>query len=169
MKTNGYKLREALKLWALRKSAADADFADSLHKFPTEQKDLPTVVADRIAAADRNIATLQVAQMRYNLDVSVVVNGVLVTLADAIKLSGVADRNEKLWKGATVSPSRRRYDSPTLERDRTLERAEATISAKEILVQTTLASRATGQLRAALAAGNATEVVIEGLDASLFE
>jgi hypothetical protein len=92
-----------------------------------------------------------------------------MTLAEAIKISGVADRNEKLWKGTTVSPRRRSYDPSPLERDGSLERAVPTISAKEILDQTTMASRATGQLRAALAAGNATEVDIEGLDPSLFE
>lgn len=171
MKINGYKLREALKLWALRKSAADSEFADSLHKFPSEEKESPISIAGRIQHADTSIAHLQVAQMRYNLAVSVRVgNGSAMSLAEAIKLSGVCERNEKLWKGTTVSPSRRRsYDVPSLERDTTLERAVATITAKEILAETTLASRATGQLRAALASGNATEVDIEGLDSSLFE
>jgi hypothetical protein len=163
MKINGYKLRE---------SAADSEFADSLHKFPSEEKESPISIAGRIEHADLNIALLQVAQMRYNLAVSVRLSAhsKSMSLAEAIKISAVADRNEKLWKGTTVSPSRRRsYDVPTLERDGTLERAVPTITAKEILEETTRASRATGQLRAALAAGNATEVELEDLDSSLFE
>jgi hypothetical protein len=170
MKTNGYKLREALKMWELRKSAADTAFKDSLHKFPSEAKEAPITVFGKLGAAEESIVKLQVAQMRYNLTVTVdLPGGKSVSLAEAIKLSGMADRIEKIWKTAGESPRRSVYDSPRLERDRTLERAEPTLSAQEILAETTKASRTSGQLRAALATGNAVEVDITDLNASLFE
>ncbi len=171
MKINGYRLREALKMWDLRKNAAELEFPESLHKFGSdESKELPISVAGKIETAEQAVAKLQVAQMRYNLLVTVDVTGVgPMTLADAIKLSASADRIEKLWKTAPGASRRSYHSERKLERDATLERATPTMTAKEILAETTNASRTSGKFRAALATGNAVEVEVQDLSPALFE
>ncbi len=171
METTGYKIKEALKQWGLRKTAAEQAFPDSLHKFEEETKESPAAVAEALLTAEVAIAQLQVAQMRYNLSVSVSVDGFgRISLAEAIKLAGSADRIEKLWKGVSITPKRSRYDSsPELIRDPTQVRATPTIGNKEVLANTSTASKRSGALRAAIAAGNAERVPIENLNPALFE
>lgn len=171
MKINGYRLREALKMWDLRKNAAELEFPDSLHKFASEDtKESPLSVAGKLSAAEASVAKLQVAQMRYNLLVTVEVSGVgSMTLADAIKLSATADRIEKLWKSAPGASRRSYHEARKLERDSTLERAIPTMTSKEILAETTNAARISGKFRAALATGNAVEMDVQDLSPDLFE
>lgn len=171
METTGYKLKEALKLWDLRKTAAEQLFATSLFKFEGEQKEAPAEISKRLLEAEAAIASLQEAQMRYNLGTTVEVDGRgQMTLALAIKLAGVAERNEKLWKGvSTPKKERYSYSGPELVRDPTQVRATATIEAKEVLLLTSKASKDAGALRAAIASGNAVKQPIENLNPALFE
>lgn len=46
MKITGWQLREALKMWELRKGAAEKLFPESLHKFKGEVKDSPQDILD---------------------------------------------------------------------------------------------------------------------------
>jgi hypothetical protein len=171
MEITGYKLREALKQWAIRKTAAEQAFPDSLHKFDKEEKDSPTAIVASLATAETAIVELQVAQMRYNLAVTVKVEGLgTITLAEAIKLAGSADRIEKLWRGVNLVPKRNRYDnSPELVRDPTQLRATPTMEIKEVLVNTSAASKRAGALRAAIASSNAASRDIADLNPALFE
>lgn len=172
METTGYRLREALKLWGLRKAAAEQAFPDSLFKFDGEEKTKPADIVSTLVSAEASIAQLQVAQMRYNLSVMVEVEGQgQMPLAHAIKLAGSAERIEKLWRGVKSPSSKRsRYDlGPELTRDPNQLRAASTITDKEALNQTSVASKRAGALRAAIASGNSTKVEIENLVPSLFE
>jgi len=171
METTGYKLREALKIWNLRKAAAEQLFSTSLFKFEGETKEAPADIATRLFEAENAIALLQEAQMRYNLAVKVEVEGRgMMTLALAIKLAGVAERDEKLWKGvATPKKERYSYSGPELVRDPTQVRASSTIDSKDVLAQTSRASKSAGVLRAAIASGNAVKQSIENLSPALFE
>lgn len=169
MKTDGYALREAIKQWELRKEVAERAFAGSLHKFADEVKETPQQVVDAYLQAEESIAKLQVAQMRYNLAVTVDVRGQAMTLAEAIKMSGSAGRVEKMWKTATPQEQRRhRYDDD-LTRTPGQERAEATIDVKTTVVLATKAGKRSGAYRAAIATANAVKVEIEDLNSALFE
>ncbi len=169
MKTTGYQLREAITMWKLRKTTAEGQFTDSLAKFVDEVKDTPQAVVAIVVQAEGNIVRLQVAQMRYNLAVRVTPLDLgEMTLAEAIKLSGVVSRIEKIWAGASTA-SRNPYGYNTRVRDPQQILAEVTITAKEVLEETSRATKRAGALRAAIGAGNTAEVDIEDLHASLFE
>lgn len=168
MKTTGYQLREAITVWKLRKTTAEGQFTDSLAKFADETKDTPQAVVALIQHAEESIVRLQIAQMQYNLAVKVDPADLgEITLAMAIKLSGVVSRIEKIWSGATAE--RNPYGYNARVRDPQQVRAEATINAKGVLEETSRVTKRAGALRAAIGTGNTREVEIEDLDASLFE
>lgn len=169
MKTTGYQLREAITMWKLRKTTAEGQFTDSLAKFADETKDTPQAVVTIVQHAEENIVRLQIAQMQYNLAVKVTpVDLGEITLAMAIKLSGVVSRIEKIWSGAT-SESRSPYGYNARVRDPQQVRAESTVTSSDILAETSRATKRAGSLRAAIGAGNTREVDIEDLHPSLFE
>ncbi len=169
MKITGYQLREAIKVWQLRKTAAEAVFTNSLSKFNDEEKETPLAIADQILAAEQAIVRLQVAQMQYNLAVTVTVPGYSsLTLAEVIKLAGVVGRIEKIWSGASSS-IQRNNGYRGMVRDPSQDHAKPTVTAKDILLQTSTHSKKAGALRAALGAGNSQEVDIADLDAALLE
>lgn len=169
MKVTGYQLREAIKQHELRKDTAAGEFSGSLKKFPEEVKDEPVKVVERFLAAEGAIAQLQVAQMRYNLAVTVTYGSGTVTLAEAIKRVGGEGRVEKMWRTAT-NPKTDRYGYGDADsRDPTQIRAISTISTSEVVKLATVAGKRAGALRAAIATANAREVEIEDLTPALFE
>ncbi len=174
MKVTGYQLREAIKQHELRRDTASREFADSLKKFPGEEKDAPTQVVDRFLESEKAIAQLQVAQMRYNLAITVelpVFTGFTskIPLAEAIKRVGGEGRVEKMWRTAT-NPKAERYSyGNDDERDPTRVRAVQTIATGEMVKLATVAGKRAGSLRAAIATANAREVEIEDLTSALFE
>lgn len=166
MEVTGYLLREHLKQWNLRKSTAEGEFAPSLYKFKDETKESPSSIANRLSQSEAAIITLQVAQMQYNLGVQLDVPGIgRMSLAQAIKALGAAERGEKLWRGVSVTPVSSMYRV----RDSNQEAAEATIDTNFVLQQTSLASKRVGVLKAAIATANATKFAINDLSPSLFE
>lgn len=168
MKVTGYQLREAIQTWKLRKTTAEASFTDSLSKFEGETKEAPIAIVEQVLAAEMAIVRLQVAQTQYNLLVKVNVPGEgSLSLAEVIKVSGVIGRIEKVWAGTTARDPYGYGNSRV--RDPSQLRAEATITPKEILAQTTALSKRAGAYRAAIGGGNTHEVEIESLDAALFE
>ena len=168
MKVTGYQLREAITMWKLRKTAAEGQFTDSLTKFKGETKDEPAAVVTIVQNAEESIVRLQIAQMQYNLAVKVTPVGLgEMTLAMAIKLSGVVGRIEKVWSGASAA-SRNPYGYNARVRDPQQDHAETTITPKEILTETSRQAKRGGALRAAIGAGNTQEVEVD-LHTSLFE
>jgi hypothetical protein len=170
MKTTGWALREALKMWELRKGAAEKLFPESLHKFKGEEKDSPQSLIETYLKAELAVARLQVAQMRYNLVVNVMVGDETMTLAEAVKRVGSAGRVEKMWGSIKPTRSRPSYmDNEPITRDPTQERAEATLTVKESTKFAEAASKRAGAFRAAINTGNGREADIADLDPGLFE
>lgn len=165
MKISGYKLRDAIKYQVMRRDAATQAFNPALKAFPEEEKETPLQIVQELLLAERAISELQVAQMRYNLAVTVNVLGESMTLADAIKRVGGLARAEKLWR--TVTPERRSFLDND-EYDPTRIQAKPTISPKEALKLAQGAAKHSGAFRAAIAAGNGQELEID-LDPALFE
>ncbi len=170
MKVNGYLIREAIKKYELRRDTSAKVFSESLHKFANEAKATPNEVVAKYRAAEDAVASLQVAQARYNLMVQVNVLDQKMTLLEAIKRIGGAGRLEKMWRDA-VSPKSDRYSyrDDSLERDNTKERAVATMSQDEREKKANKAASRAGAFRAAIASGNGIEVDTDqiGLDSNL--
>ncbi len=170
MKITGYQLREAIKQQVLRRDTAAQVFPSSLRTFPDEEKDTPASVMNEFLLAEQAVAQLQVAQMRYNLEVQVTVVGERMTLAEAIKRVGAPARAEKMWRTAT-GPRMDRYRSldDNVEMDPLKVRAKPTMTSKEALSRAQGAAKLAGAYRAAISLGNALEIEISGLDSALFE
>lgn len=169
MKVTGYQLREARKQWELRRDTSARAFNGALKKFEDETKDTPREIVEQFLTAERAIASLEVAQMQYNLAVHVDVDGKKITLAEAVKLIGGEARAEKMWRTASGPvPERYGYQNSD-ERDPTKLIAKSTITAKEATSLASSSAKRAGAYRAAIAVGNAREVEIEGLDTSLLD
>jgi hypothetical protein len=170
MKTTGFDIREARKLWELRRDTAARAFNGSLKKFDDEEKESPQGVANMFLAAASALAQIEVAQCRYNLKVEVQVQGKKMLLMDAIKLIEGAARAEKMWRSA-AGPVPDRYGSynGSDERDPTKVVAKATVTPQEAMKLASHTAKRAGALRAAIAVGNTREVELEDLDPALFE
>jgi hypothetical protein len=178
MKITGYALREAIKQHELRRDTAASGFDGSLKAFPGDEKMKPQEIVQVFLTAEEAIAKLQVAQMRYNLAVTVEVAGAghyvgdkeTMTLAEAIKRVGGMGRSEKMWRSA-AGPKKDRYGSYASEDeiDPTRVRAKPTMTTSEAVKLATVAGKRAGGFRAAIATANATPVEIEDLSPALFE
>lgn len=170
MKITGYKLREALKEWELRRDGAIEAFDGSLTKFADETKETPNEIASTIVNCDKAIARLQTVQAAYNLTVSLEVEGEKISLCEAVKRVGGAERIEKTWRNAMRqvasgrSSVRNRYLAAS---GVTQEEAKATLTHAEARVSTSVAAKTVAKLRSAIAAGNAMEIDVVDLDPSL--
>jgi len=169
MEVTGYTLRAAVHQHELRRDTALRAFTGSLRVFPGETKESPTDLMDQFSKAERAIARLQVAQMRYNLKVKVKVDGEEISLAEAIKLVGGLGRTEKMWKTAT-GPKEDRYSTRSEDqRDPSQVYSQPTISVTEAVRRTAAAGKKSGAMRQAIAIGNSQAVEVEDLETSLFE
>lgn len=168
MKTNGYGLREAIKLHKLRSDEAASSFDSTLKTFESDTKESPQVVVERYLAAEAAVSRLQTAQAEYNLIVKVTVDGVTITLSEAIKRTGGLGRAEKMWRSA-ASPKKDRYATFEDTRDPTREHAKSTITAIEASALASKVAKTASRFRAAIATANTTEVDIIDLDPALFE
>lgn len=171
MKITGWQLRDALSVHTLRKEAAEKAFNGTLKAFPGEKKETPQEVVAQLATSELAIVKLQVAQMRYNLAVTVEVEGESMTLAEAVKRVGYTGRIEKMWKGTIEDTKPSPYESPYDTRDTasTIVRSERTIASKDAVRLTTEAGKRARALRTAVNNANGREVEIESLDRALFE
>jgi hypothetical protein len=172
MKITGYALKEAIKQQELIKDTAAKAFPSSLKAFEDDKKDPPGQLMETFIAAETAICRLQTAQMRFNLAVQVVVQGETMSLAQAIKLSGLTARVEAMWRTAVGTKEEDRYFNTDV-RETNQIRSKATISQKEALGFASKAAKRSSAFREAIAKGNATEVElagggIEDLDESLF-
>ena len=162
MRINGYKIREALKLWNNKREATLSLFEGSLTKFKDEEKKSPDDVMSDFLEAEAAIAELQTEQMRYNLEVNIRVNGNSMTLAEAIKKIGGVGRVEKAWKAASKPIVKGRYggvESKVLSsKNADTEYAERVVSFEEALAKAEAAGREAATLREAIAVGNGREV-----------
>lgn len=163
MKVTGYQLREAIKAQSARRDFAASQFSDTLRVFPGEVKSSPVDVMETLVKAERAVATLQVAQMEYNL--AVPVPG-FSTLAQAIKLIGGLARAEKMWRSC-AAPKEDRYSmSRSGERAADVIVATNTVTREAAHEQAVRLAKIASTLRQSIAVANATEVEID-LDSGL--
>lgn len=168
MLVSGYQIREATHRHELARDTAAQLFKKSTFAFSDDEPLDPKKVMEDFQSEEHAVVRLQEAQQRYNLLVTVNVQGVEMTLGAAVKSLGGAGRAEKMWRETIIIKDR--YGSTV----RDMERSKDTLVAKRVVginEATKLANKAAGYagaLRAAVATGNATKVEIESLDESLF-
>jgi hypothetical protein len=170
MKITGYQLQQAIKSRQEDRDLLTGQFSGSLFKFEDEEKRLPADIASDLTKAEREIAQLQTAQGLYNTKVTITVGGQDISLLQAIKQVGGANRLAALWKAVaqqsagTLDKGRRsRYDpyGHAAVRDPDQEYAKSTVSAETAVAKAKEASKVARDLRAAISAGNARQVEVE--------
>lgn len=164
----GYKIQHRLRELAHERDLASHLFDNGKFRFEGENKPSCEEAFARFEEAESALARLQTAQAKYNLAVTVDVQGVKMTLAEAVKRVGGAGRMEKMWRSIAAPKDRYGYGNPS-ERATDVERAEATISTEQAAYRAQKASRYASALREAIQVGNATLVDVSGLDPGLFE
>jgi len=169
MNTTGYALREALRRVSNQISTARTQFDANQYYFGEIAPDL-TKLGERLCALESKLATLQAAQCPYNAIVRVNFNGKERSLAEAIKMSGVASRLEAMWRKLVQSEpaGNSRFGlslggSPT-RRDKEAEYAKPAMSQDDIVAQAEKFGKMAAEVRAAVATGNMIEVCIDGLE-----
>ncbi len=168
MKVTGYKLQHSLRELHHIKDMAASRFNGSLYAFADQKKTSPQEIMNTLAKAETRIAQMQTAQSRYNLAITVNVNGDEMTLAEAVKRVGGAGRMEKMWRGVAVKKhDRYSYGNEDLVRTEGEVRAQPTITPVEAAGLAKQASRFASALREAIQVANATEIEIE-LDPAIF-
>jgi hypothetical protein len=170
MRITGYKIREALKQWQLRRDSVETQFSGALFAFEDEQKAHPDEVAESILTAETAIATLQTYQTQYNMGVHVDVEGLgRVPLLTCIKRVGGLGRLEKKWRAASSAKEDRYGLNEPDTRDPTRLVAKRVVSFDDARKRTEALVKRLGALREAISVGNAQLFEIQNLDAALFE
>ncbi len=169
MKITGYKLQHTLRELHHRRDIAASQFDAGKAAFADEDKPTAKQAFDRYRAAEAAIAGLQTAQSRYNLAITVEVQGRKLSLAEAVKLVGGAGRMEKMWRSIAVQKKDRYGFDNDEVRDAGSIRAKATVTVDEAAGYAQKAARFASALREAIQVANATAVEIDELDPSLFE
>lgn len=167
MQITGYKLRESLRVWELRKTAAEQAFPASLLAFKGDENGKPKEILTEYDYCEAAIAHIETAQAYYNLQIKVKVGIKEITLCEAVKRVGGAGRAEKLWRVAVKGGKRDdNYSSYGNDRkNKDDEIAQRTISIKDAMEEATKAAKFAGELRSAIAEGNAKGIEIGFLNA----
>lgn len=169
MKISGYRLREALRNWRTLRDVLATRFNETLWQFTDSTESTPEDVAKRFCEADRNVATIEAAQQRYNQQVFVRIAGEKLSLAMAIKLVGGAGRHEKMWRSAALDQGRDRYSHREMTRKPDEVHAVRTISVDDALQLAQKAAQYASELRSNIAEANSKEIEIEDLSSDLFK
>jgi hypothetical protein len=162
MKTNGFQIKQELKLLELSKDALGQELEGTYAKYVADNETrTPKQVLDELRKTEEKIALYQSAQGSYNQQNIVQLDGKQVPLAYVIKLDGVIGRMAKLWKDTskqTALPSAR-YG---IEKDQIYPVSQ--VSPKQCLEETkTLMTFAT-KLQGIIGVANAKEMSVEILD-----
>ena len=169
MMVTGYRLREAIKSWELRRNTAVKQFEQARWVFEGEENPSLEELASAARQAESAIAILQTAQASYNLSITITVADEPMTLCQAVKLVGGAGRIEKLWRSAAAGEdSRYAYGVNRMVRQRDQEMAKPAVTPLEAISKTDAAAKYANALRSAVALGNAEERELE-LPAELLE
>jgi hypothetical protein len=168
-KVNGYKLRESLKVWELKKNAVNDVLANCFLRFPDEPQKFPEKASTQLEECELAIARLQTAQAYYNLNVQVTVGKQTFSMMEAVKLIGGAGRLEKIWRSATKGLNKDRHNRYEYSRNKDDVSAVLTLDPEKAIQIATEKARYAGQIRAAIAVGNGKEVEIEFLDPELLQ
>jgi len=168
MKVTGYQLQHAVREWGHALAIVNKQWKDSLFAFPGEEGTSPQALMERFRAYENKIAALQTAQARYNLAVTLHVQGVEMTLCEAVKKVSGAGRAEKMWRSAATDTGRDKYSGREMTRREGEIVAVRQVSEETATAAARRAGRYASDLRAAIQVANATEVEIEEVSVDLF-
>jgi hypothetical protein len=175
MKVTGYQLMDRIEALRQQAQTISGQFADSLYRFadPTEEKADPRDLMRDYMACERQVALLQAAQAAYNVRVTVDVAGEVMSLQQAVKLIGSANRVKTNWLSTVKPPSEQRgvvshyYITTGNVRDKDSEYAVRVVSIPECLRLSQEATDFATALKQAIRAGNAVELDLD-IDPGLF-
>lgn len=157
MKVTGFTLSAEIQRHEIARDAASEKFKESVRVFPGEIKPTPASVDDEIVKHDRAVAMLQAAQARFNAEVEVEPD---VSLAEAIKVLGVALRRAKRWRLIAAPEKRERYyrEDPSEVRAKDNVYAQPAVTREEAAKLAADALAQVQRLRSQIAIGNAKEI-----------
>lgn len=159
MKVNGFQIKQAIREQTEERDLAESRFDGSLKAFPGEDKPKPTALADVMDQCERRIARLQTTQARYNLAVQVTVEGQGMTLQEAVKALGGAERLEKKWRDAAKEETDR-YGGDTRDKDSVVRSRQVSSDQCAELARTAMRRR--NAINYAIQKGNAVEIDLSG-------
>jgi hypothetical protein len=163
MEVTGYQLREALKKHSLTLQNIERKFNKAMYRFADQEKEHPTKLAAQVFELERRIVRLQAAQTQYNLLVKVDFQGQKISLAEAVRLQGVAGRNAGRWS---------MYQRMDLEPDETIrikradvteEHAKPVMTNDQVMAQIIEAEKILATLKGLIAEGNTEKVGVSDL------
>lgn len=150
-------LRQRINEAELYKSVLSTRFTESKTAFPDESKPTLESISDEFRKTDIKIAKLQDIQARYNVYVTVTVQGETFSLREAVSRLGGAGRLESMWR-SVAAPQKDRYAMRENTRDASVVVATPTMSSEDSLKHATKALRYASDLRSAIAFANNTPV-----------
>jgi hypothetical protein len=166
MQINGFRLQQDIREAQEERNLLQARFTPALQAFPGEAHDDPEQLAQEIARQELRIAALQVAQMRFNLQIEVSVatspsTTVKIPLGAAVKRLGGLERVTTLWRGASSTEDNalaRRYGRRNLTRDADAVVSQRTVSFEKANELRRVSRKEAATLRAAIQSGNSQSV-----------
>ncbi len=171
MKITGYQLMDRIEVLREQAQTINSQFTGSLLRFAeeTEKKPDPQKLMKDYIECERKVAILQAAQASYNVNVTVEVLGESMSLQEAVKIIGSANRVKDNWLAAVKAGTQKAsygefYD---LVRAKDNEYAQRAVTVEECLRLSKEASDFATALKQAIRAGNATEVNVN-IDPSMF-
>lgn len=165
LQVNGYKIQHALRELQHRREMVATQFSESTFIFSDDvEQTMGAEEAFKIfAECENNIAKLQVIQAQYNLQNIVTIQGMEMTLHEAVKRVGGAGRGEKMWRSASTS-GRDRWQRQELTRSKDDERAARAVSIPQCMENAKKAARYASALREAIQIANGKMLSIAGDD-----
>jgi hypothetical protein len=162
LKVTGYQLREALRHWRSVQEGLAIDLKGSLYYFDIKEKIDPLVVAEDYRAAEDAVASIEEAQQKYNLRVTMTISDEPKTLTYAIKALGMAGRYAAVWKSVANDKQNIRWgESYERVRNKDEVHAKRTISKETATKMRTAANKYASDLRQAIALANASKLEID--------
>ena len=168
MRVTGYQLMDRIEALRERAQTLNGQFLGSLFRFEkdAEIKRDPRDLMQAYLECEKKVAALQEAQAAYNVRVSVNVQGEALSLQQAVKLVGSANRIKNNWLAASKdNPDPQAhshyYYSATLERSKDMEYAQRVVGQAECLRLSEMAADYAAALKQAIRTGNATEIDLD--------
>jgi hypothetical protein len=163
MQTNGFKIKQELKLLELSKDSLTQELGGTYAKYPEDDTTrTPKQVLDELKNTEEKIALFQTAQGTYNQQNKVLLNGKQVPLAYVIKLEGVIGRIAKLWKDTSKQGASTNINRYGIEKDQIYPVSQ--VSSKQCLEETKSLLTFAATLQGIIGVANGKEITIEILD-----
>jgi len=171
MKITGYQLMDRIETLRQQGQTINGQFTGSLFRFQqdAEAKPDPRDLMQKYLESEKRVATLQAVQAAYNVRVKVDVLGEQMSLQQAVKIIGSANRIKNNWLAASKNSQESNSYSNYYELVRAKDNlyAERVVSIDECLQLSTTAADLATALKQAIRSGNATELEMD-VDPALF-